>query len=177
MFTGELVKLRGYRNSDTEKALKYVNEPEVGRNLFPDVPFPLTEEDENKWIASQSKFAKDYNFVIEDLKTGAYIGGCGLKAVDWKNRHVEVGIMIGNSDFRGCGYGTDAMKILIRFIFNELNLRKIKLYVFSFNKRAIRSYEKCGFKTEATLKEELYRDGQYQDVYIMSIFKKDFESL
>jgi len=56
-------------------------------------------------------------------------------------------------------------------------LRKIKLYVFSFNKRAIRSYEKCGFKTEATLKEELYRDGQYQDVYIMSIFKKDFESL
>jgi RimJ/RimL family protein N-acetyltransferase len=177
MFSGTLVKLRGYRESDTEKALEYVNEVEVARNLYTDAPFPLTLGDEQKWIASQSKFSKEYNFAIEDLKTGKYIGGCGLKSIDWKNRNVEVGIMIGHPKYRGCGYGTDAMKVLIRFVFTELNMRKIKLNVFDFNKRAICSYEKCGFNTEATLKEELYRDGQYRDVYIMSLFKKDFESL
>lgn len=173
MFTGKLVRLREYRESDLEKALEYVNQAEVSINLYPTVPFPFTLEDERKWLASQSARSQDYNFAIEDLTTGTYIGGCGLKGTDWKNRNTEIGIMIGNEDFRNRGYGTDALEVLIRLIFSEMNLYKIKLDVFSFNKRAIHCYEKCGFHIEATLKDELFRDGRYHDILRMVRFREE----
>ncbi|MBN2069283.1 MAG: GNAT family N-acetyltransferase [Opitutales bacterium] len=172
MFTGKLVRLREYRESDLEKALQFVNQADVSLNLYPTVPFPYTLEDERKWLSSQSARNPDYNFAIEDLATGTYIGGCGLKGTDWKNRNTEIGIMIGHEEYRNRGYGPDALNVLIRFIFGEMNLYKIKLNVFSFNKRAIRCYEKCGFLLEATLKDEIFRDGRYHDIFRMVRFRE-----
>ena len=67
--------------------------------------------------------------------------------------------------------------VLVNFIFNEMNLHKISLLTYGFNKRAIRSYEKVGFKVEGVLKDNIYRDGQYQDEIIMSIFKDEWKSI
>ena len=82
--------------------------------------------------------------------------------------------MIGDKDYWGKGYGSDALKVLIRFIFEEVNIYKIKLNVFSFNKRAISCYKKLGFKEEGILKDELYRNGKYFDIIPMALFKEDF---
>lgn len=72
----------------------------------------------------------------------------------------------------GRGYGTDAMKVLMNFIFNNMNIRKIRLSTFSFNMRARKSYEKCGFEVEGILKDEIFKDGKYYDEIIMSVFNK-----
>ena len=66
------------------------------------------------------------------------------------------------------------MRILIRFIFEQMNINKIKLNVYEFNKRAIRCYEKCGFKKEGTLRKEIFKDGKYYDQYIMSILEEEY---
>ena len=79
--------------------------------------------------------------------------------------------MIGDKDYWGKGYGTDTMKTLITFIFNNMNINKIRLSTFSFNERAIKSYKKCGFTVEGVLKNEIFKDGKYYDEIIMSIFK------
>lgn len=87
---------------------------------------------------------------------------------------MEVGIFIGDKNYWNKGYGTDAMRILIRFIFEQMNINKIKLNVYEFNPRAVRCYEKCGFKKEGTLRQEIFRDGKYYDQYIMSILREEY---
>lgn len=74
------------------------------------------------------------------------------------------------------GYGSDALKVLNKFIFEEVNMNKIKLSAFSFNHRAIACYKKVGFQEEGRLKKEIYRNGKYHDEIVMAIFKEDFKA-
>lgn len=108
------------------------------------------------------------------MEDNEYIGGCGINHVDWKNSRAEVGIFLGKP-FWNKVYGTDAMRVLVNFIFNEMNLNKISLNVYSFNERAIRSYEKVGFKVEGVLKQHIYREGHYHDEIIMAILKSEWK--
>lgn len=174
MYTGTKVKLREYRKEDVPQALAYMNDPEVKRLLTPGIPFLYTLEDELKWYDGLSAMKDTYNFAIETLEDQRYIGGCGINSVDWKNSLVVVGIFIGDKNYWGKGYGTDAMRVLIKFIFEQMNIRKIKLNVYAFNERAVKSYEKCGFVKDGTLRQEIFRDGKYHDEYIMSILRDEY---
>lgn len=174
MLEGKLVKLRSYdSNDDPQKIMELINSQEVLLNSRPTIPFPFTFKDEKTFVDSQSAFKNEYNFAVETLQDKEYIGGCGINNLDFNNSVCTVGIFLGKP-FWNQGYGTDAMKTLIHFIFNQIPVNKIKLQVFSFNERAIKSYEKCGFKKEAVLKEELFRNGEYHDDIIMSIFRRDY---
>lgn len=175
MFTGKLVKLRAYENGDVEKAQAFVNDPELKYLLMPGVPYPITLADEKNFIEGISAFKETYSFAIETLE-GEYIGGCGLNNVDWKNRVGTVGIFIGEKKYWGKGYGTDAMKVLIGFIFDEMNLNRIVLNVYSFNERAIKSYEKCGFVKEGVLREALFKSGKYHDEVVMGLLANEYRA-
>lgn len=174
MYQGEKIRLREYRKEDTAQALAYINDVEVKRLLNPGIPFLNTYEDEEKWITSLSAKKDEYSFAIETLDTGAYIGGCGINSIDWKNSVAVIGIFIGDKDYWSKGYGTDAMEVLIRFVFEQMNLHKIKLHVYSFNPRAIRCYEKCGFVKEGVLRQEVFRDGQYHDEIVMGLLREEY---
>lgn len=174
MYKGKKVILTEYRKEDIKKALGYVNNPEVKSLLTPGIPFPYTLEDEEKWYDSLSANKDTYNFAIRTLEDNKYIGGCGINSVNWKNSNVIIGIFIGDKDYWSKGYGTDALNVLIKFIFEEMNINKIKLNVYSFNKRAIKSYEKCGFKVEGVLREEVYRFGKYQDDILMGLLRSEW---
>jgi RimJ/RimL family protein N-acetyltransferase len=175
MFTGKLVRLREYRKDDIPLAQKLLNDPEMKLCLPPGIPFLYTLEDEEKWFASNTSLKDTYNFSIETLEGAEYLGGCGLNSVDWKNSKVEVGIFIGNKDYLGRGYGTDAMKVLIAFIFNEMNIRKINLNVYSFNERAIKSYKKCGFVVEGVMRQEIFKNGAYHDELKMGLLRDEWK--
>lgn len=173
MYYGEKVCLRAYREEDIPKATSFVNDEELKKLLVTNIPFPMTLWEEEEWVKSQKSSQNgSYNFAIEDIETKAYIGGCGIQEVNWLSRVATVGIMIGDKEYWGKGYGTDAMKVLMDFIFNKMNIRKIRLSTFSFNMRARKSYEKCGFEVEGILKDEIFKDGKYYDEIIMSVFNK-----
>ena len=174
MYNGNKVKLRAYCKDDIKLAQEYLNQPEIMKNLVPGIPYPLTLESEEKWYESLIDSKDSYNFAIEDLKNGLYLGGCFINNIDWKKSVVTVGIFIGNKDYLGKGYGTDAMKVLVKFIFDEMNINKVKLNVYLFNARAIRCYEKCGFKKEGVLRQEIFRDGKYYDEIVMGILKEEY---
>lgn len=174
MYSGQLVKLRAYKEDDIEKAVEFINDEEVKKLMDSNIPFPMTKWQEEEWVRSRKANTDfTYDFAIEDLKTGKYIGGCSINECDVKNRTCVVGIMIGDKEYWGKGYGSDALKVLIKFIFEEVNMNKIKLNVFSFNNRAIACYKKVGFKEEGILKKEIYRNGRYHDEIIMAMFKDD----
>jgi len=174
MYVGEKVRLREYRKEDINQRLSLINDPEVLRYVESGVPYPLTLNEELKWFESISAFKSTYRFAIETLEDSRFIGDCGINSVDWKNSVADVVIFIGDKNYWGKGYGTDAMKILLKFIFMEMNLNKVRLSVYSFNERAIKCYEKCGFKKEGVLRQEIFRDGKYHDTIILGILREEY---
>jgi len=174
MYTGEKVRFRAYRKEDLEQAQIYVNDPETKSLLHPGIPYLYTLEDEQKWFETNSATNELYNFAIETISDHKYIGGCGINKIDWKNSVATVGIFIGDKGYWGKGYGTDAMNVLVRFIFEQMNINRIQLFVFSFNPRAIKSYEKVGFQVEGQLRNAIYRNGEYHDEVVMGILKEEY---
>ena len=174
MFKGNLVRLRTFTEGDVLKAYSFMNDYEVIKNVNADAIFPTSLDEEEKFIFSeQEKYNLCYDFAIETLESMEFIGCCSVKDTNFKDRTCGIGIIIGNKDYWGKSYGEDAIRVLLKFIFNELNFRKVKLSVFDFNKRAINCYKKIGFIREGILKQEIYREGQYHDVINMAIFKND----
>ena len=177
MYTGKMVRLRAFRKSDTQRAWSFMSDSEIKTYLITRPPFPDTWEDENKWVDAQSAYHADctYQFAIETLADALYIGNCGIKEVNWAARWADLLILIGDHNYWNKGYGTDAMRILLRFCFEQMNLHKVKLQVYSLNPRAIRSYEKVGFVKESIMRQELYRNGSYHDVICMGLLREEWQ--
>jgi RimJ/RimL family protein N-acetyltransferase len=173
MYQGELVRLRAFERGDAETHWVFMNDYETVRGMSSGIIYPSSREDEVRYLDQQTSFTRgEYQFAIETLD-GRFIGRCGFLRVDWKNRLAEIGIMIGEKEYRGKGFGTDALRVLTRIAFAELNLHKLKLSVFDFNQQAMACYEKCGFKREGLLKGELWRDGAYHDVVVYGLCSAD----
>ncbi|MCT8976230.1 GNAT family N-acetyltransferase [Clostridium sp. CX1] len=177
MYIGKKVRLREYRKEDIPLRVTYINDPEIIKSLTPDIPYPMTLHEEEKWFQSVTALNDTYKFAIETLNDSKFIGGCSINSVDWKNSVATVGIFIGNRQYRGKGYGTDAMRVLTDFVFMQMNINKIRLIVYSYNESAIRCYEKCGYKVEGVLKQEIYKDGKYYDKISMGLLKAEYLSL
>lgn len=103
-----------------------------------------------------------------------HIGNIGLHRIDWVNRVAKLGIVIGERDYWGRGYGTEAVRTMLRYAFRELGLNRVELEVFAFNARALRCYEKTGFRREGVRRKALFRDGKYHDIILMGILREEF---
>jgi RimJ/RimL family protein N-acetyltransferase len=154
--------------------LIYINDPEIGGNLTPDIPYPITLNEEERWFQSITALGDTYKFAIETLEDKTFIGGCSINSIDWKNSVATVGIFLGNKDYQGKGYGSDAMKVLMDFIFMQMNINKIRLIVYSYNESAIKCYKKCGYRVEGILRQEVYKDGKYYDKISMGFLKVEY---
>jgi RimJ/RimL family protein N-acetyltransferase len=174
MFKGERVNLRPMRREDIELAVKYQADEDVTNNYFMGMNLFPTRDIWEKIYGQISEDQEGFDFAVEN-KDGLYIGSCHTMQLNWKNRTTYFAAYIGNPDYRSKGYGTEALKLFLNFLFNELDLRKVKLNVFAFNKRAIKCYEKCGFKVDGINRKELYRNGEYHDNLAMSITRDEFE--
>lgn len=170
MYCGEKVRLRAFERNDLEKNHDFVNDYDTVRGMASGILFPCSYEDEQRFMDQQSSYTRgEFQFAVETLD-GELVGRCGILRVDWKNSVAELGIMIGTTN-RGRGFGTDAMRVLCRFCFEEMNLHKLKLSVIAFNAPAIRCYEKCGFEREGVLKSEVFREGKYHDVVMLGLIR------
>lgn len=173
MYQGNLVRLRAFDNSDLMYALSINNDYDVMRTASAGILYPTTVEDQARMMSNQTSYtAGDYQFAIEQLDNGRFIGQCGLMQVNWKNRRAEIGIMLDKAAANQ-GYGTDAIQTLCKFAFREMNLHKLKAVVFDFNAPAIRCYEKCGFVREGELKDEVFREGKYHSAIVMALINTE----
>jgi RimJ/RimL family protein N-acetyltransferase len=173
---GTQIMLREYRRDDLPWMRQWVNDPDIVCHLSDIFLYPHPLESTEAYLDSILEGSSDSRgFVIADLKDEAYIGQVNIDAIDWKNRVGTVGIVIGSKEYFGLGYGTEAMKLLIKFAFHEMNLNRLQLDVYDFNERAIRSYLSCGFQQEGRLRERQYKNGRYVDVIQMGLLRSDWE--
>jgi RimJ/RimL family protein N-acetyltransferase len=129
--------------------------------------------------ASQAKdepSGAEFSFNIRTLADDRLIGESNLDVPSWPNRDAWVAIGLGLSADWGRGYGTDAMRLLLRYAFAELNLERVSLFTFGFNERAQRSYLKAGFKLEGRQRECLRRDDRRWDDVYMGILRDEWFS-
>ena len=172
MYEGRLIRLRAFERRDVDANHAFINDYETVRGMLSGIPFPASMEDEYRWLEQQTSYSRgEYQFAVEDFE-GDLVGRCGVTRLDWKNRVAELGIMIG-TPYRGRGYGSEAMELLCDFCFREMNLHKLKVSVFAFNEAAIRCYEKNGFVRVGVCRQEIFRDGQYQDVVLLARFSEN----
>ena len=170
----EHVRLRPLRKEDGKLLYQWITD----RDLFilNAAYKPVSEAEHEKWVESMLLERSDLVFfVIEDLASSVAIGTCKLLNVNAQHRSAELQIRIGDESARGKGLGTEAVKLLRNFGFQDLNLHRIYLHVFKANKRALRAYEKCGFHHEGLLRPAAFIDGEWKDLNVMGILKTDEE--
>ena len=124
--------------------------------------------------ADKQKEGRYFSFAIRALADDRLIGFVDIWVNSWSHGDGWVGIGIGEPEYWGNGYGTDAMQTFLRYAFLELNLHRVSLGVFSYNPRAIRSYEKAGFVLEGRERQAIHRDGNRQDALIMGILREEW---
>lgn len=173
-FAGRLVRLVAYDlDKDFETMARWNRDSEY-QQLLDSGPAQLwTPKNMKEWW--EKHIDELYGFTIHTLEDDRVIGIVDLGGINWVNRDSWVGIGIGERDYWGKGYGTDAMRLIVRFGFEQLNLNRITLNVFGYNQRAIQSYLKCGFKEEGRLRQWMQRGGERHDLVFMGILRKDWE--
>ncbi|PTU84616.1 N-acetyltransferase [Staphylococcus pasteuri] len=159
------INLRALKKSDSDLILNWMKNDKL-RYLI-GTTFPITELEHENWFQNRMLEKDNRMFVIE-LENETAIGIVGFKNLDWINSNSELFIYIGDENYWGKGYGKEALKLLINFAFNSLNLHMLYLEVFSYNENATKMYEKLGFKQDGILRQSKYQDGQYYDKIIMS---------
>ena len=170
---GTKVRLRPFSTADLNAIMEWVNDDEVTRTLLIG-RYPLSREAEAKWLEARcATSATEVGFVIETL-AGEYLGGINLFRIQEIERIAELGIVIGRKSAWGQGYGTEAMRLLVGYGFEQLNLHMIYLSVMADNPKAAHIYEKVGFVHEGRLRDRVYRGGVYHDLLTMSLKRSEW---
>ena len=169
--TGKKCYLSPIDENDAEKFTEWLNDLEVTQYLSAMYPRAINAQNEKGFL---EKLAKDHNYSIVDIKTNELLGNCGFPNIDNLNQTGEVGIFIGNKNFWNKGYGTEALILLVDFGFRVLNLHNISLRVVSFNPRAIKVYEKIGFRIIGKMRESILKDMERYDMIYMDILYNEF---
>jgi len=180
VLTGKLVRLAAFDPEEMSKAFTRWNLNSEYQRLSNSDPTRMPSAKRNaKWMEDRVAELSParYHFSIRTLAEDKLIGELGLDVVDWSGRDAFVGLGIGETEYWGKGYGTDVMNVLLRFAFTEINLRRVTLSVFEYNPRAIRSYEKAGFRHEGYLRNFLNRAGHRWNEIYMGILREEWMGL
>jgi RimJ/RimL family protein N-acetyltransferase len=174
LLRGERLWLTALTRSDAAVMARWEYDSEYLRLLDASPARPRSEEEIARWLDSIFRSPTDYTFGLRLIDTDDLIGWAQLDGVDWAHRTTSLGIGIGNRTFWDSGYGSEAIGLLLDFAFDELNLHRVYLTVFSYNQRAIHLYEKLGFQHEGTYREHLQRDGQRYDMLLYGILSREW---
>jgi RimJ/RimL family protein N-acetyltransferase len=163
------------RLEDADRWAEWFNDLEVTLPLGDEAYTPSSLESEQEAIRDIHR-NRSHVFSIVDTETDQLVGRCLLFSVDPVNRSAMLGIVIGEKSRWDQGYGQEAVKLLLDYGFSLLNLNSVMLGTFSFNQRALRCYEKVGFKRIGRKRDARIIAGEKYDVILMDILAEEFES-
>ena len=171
---GSTIYLRPLDLADVPLLLTWMNDPEVTRQLRAYRPMMRLAEEE--FLRKLSTSERDIALGIMVREPEQFIGVTGLHRLDVRNHHAEFGITVGEKSAWSKGYGTEATRLMVQYAFDRLNLNRVWLHVYEFNERAIRVYQKVGFRPEGRLRQDTYRDGRYWDTLVMGVLRDEWRA-
>lgn len=176
LFRGELVRFTMEEPETVAKAqVRWQRDTEYHRLADSDPVHLFSEKGIKEWFQKRTEDPQPerYFFLIRTLAEDKLIGSLGVWA-DLIHREAWVGLGIGEREYWSKGYGTDMMKLCQRYVFCELGMERLSLGLHEYNARALRSYEKCGFRLEGRTRKDLMREGRRYDSLWMGILREEW---
>ncbi len=168
---GEKVALGPIRRDQLPRYLRWLNDFEYSRTTS--VMRPFTVEALAESFERDTRDPRQVHFTIYERKRLRPIGGASLTEI--ANGTATFALGIGEKDDRGCGYGTEATRLVLDYGFNVLGRHNIWLWVLAFNRAGIAAYQKAGFKVIGRRREAVNRFGTWHDVLLMDCLASEFE--
>jgi RimJ/RimL family protein N-acetyltransferase len=170
---GRQVILRRHRSDDLVAIRRWYSDPEIGR-LTRYQQLPMTDIEIERFFKSRLLSPDALAYAIVEREITRLVGFTTFSALDPDNGSVLFHITIGERDAWGRGLGTEATELMLEHAFGRLGLHRVGLSVFEFNERAIRAYEKAGFREEGRSREAILREGRYWDELQMGILRDEW---
>lgn len=177
LFRGEFIRFTSEEPETHARAeVRWQRDTEFVRLVDSDPSQLSSEKKIKEWFEKQAEGGpkpERHSFSIRTLAEDKYIGSLGVW-VDLIHSEGWVGLGIGEREFWSKGYGSDMMKLCQQYVFAELGLQRLSLGLHEYNPRALRSYEKCGFRLEGRTRKEVLREGKRYDSLWMGILREEW---
>ena len=170
MLKGQNVVLTEVRPGDQETLYRWINDAETVSWNAPYAPVPW--KNHTAWFDGLGMNPSRIFFVVRESVDGPAIGTIQLIDIHRVHRTSELTIRIGSEEHRGRGIGTEALALVVKFAFDDLNLQRVWLRVFLTNHRAIKAYEKAGFEMEGAMRRAAFIQGRWVDEAIMAVLRQ-----
>lgn len=177
MLTGKIVGLRKIEKADLDLLKEWRNRDQF-RKHFREYR-ELNSDDQLKWY---ERFVMNdpgtLMFAVVDRKSGEMVGACGLCYINWVQRNADLSLYIGKDDIYidtgEDGFAWDAMTVLFRYAFEELNLHKIWTEIYVIDERKKKLFDSFGMNQDAVLRDNYFYQGAYINSYIYSMLQTEF---
>lgn len=179
LFEGDKIRFAAFdADKDPEIFSKWTHDPEYLRMLESDPARPLSPFHIKKKFEEMEKEAHQgfYYFVMKNKEDDRTIGFAHIHWIEWNHGNAHLTMGIGSPDDRHKGYGTEAMQMMLRYAFEELNLYRLTLNTFEYNTIAQAFLVKNGWQQEVCRREAIYRDGRYWDALTYGILAEEWVS-
>jgi RimJ/RimL family protein N-acetyltransferase len=177
LFTGRLVRLGAFNPEEVGTSFsKWSRDSEYWRLMASEASRLVSARDATRYFEKEVENPSPamYFFGVRTLAVDKLIGEIVLEVTGWNSRDAFAGLSIGDRENWGRGYGTEMVSLLLGFAFKEVNLHRVSLTVFEYNPRAVRVYEKAGFRHEGRCRQVLHREGRRWDMLFMGILREDW---
>ncbi len=172
---GPRVHLRPFEAADLSHLLRWYNNPEL--RALTGMPTPMSRSGAEEWFENMKKDRERVWFAVATNGDGRVIGEAGLLRMYHPWRTTDLTIIIGEKDAWNKGYGSEAILLLLDYAFGYLGFHRVAIGVVDFNQRALRFYEKIGFKREGLQRDGYYYDHAFHDFVMMSILEDEYRKM
>ncbi|HEY9860427.1 MAG TPA: GNAT family protein [Candidatus Obscuribacterales bacterium] len=181
--SGDRVRLTSWMPQDLPALADWYQQSDFLRLLDAQPAYPYSEAFLSQWLEERQKSNHAFIFAVRPTSSepattatkDTLLGYVELDGILWNHQVSWISIAIGEEHW-GHGYGFEAMQLALTFAFEELNLHRIQLTVFSYNDRAIALYEKLGFQREGVYREFVHRSGDRHDMYLYGLLRPEWKA-
>lgn len=174
--SGKKIALRAIEEGDLPQLQKWANKPEICYMLA-GWHFPTSMRDQSNWFEGFDVNSLNQRFAIETADLGL-IGTANLININWKDRNAFHGMLLGDKDIQGKGYGVDTIMAIMKYSFEELGLVRLDGSMIEYNKPSLGVYiNKCGWKKEGVQRSWYFRKNQFWDKIIVGVTREDYNCL
>ena len=168
------IYLRALEPEDYKISIKWRNDDGIW-DMLGGTKYFVSSAYEKKWVEDVIYNSKDVKLAICLKENDRYIGNVYMTNIDQLRQSCHSHILIGERDCWGQGYAREALMMAIDYMFKERNMHRIQAIVLESNKQSLRMHEKCGYKIDGLLRESVFKDGKWQNQYVMSLLSTDVE--
>jgi RimJ/RimL family protein N-acetyltransferase len=169
---GESVELRRHDRANYHLYARWYGDEEIW-HLTSWMSRPMQRAAVERLFEEREKSSTDDSFAIHRKGENEPVGVIGLSNISEANASADLSVIVGEAEARDQGLGTDAIRLILSYAFEDLGLNRVALSVFDFNEAAIHTYENLGFEREGRMREAIRRDDRFHDAILMRILASD----